>query len=426
MQIQPREFRLQSRAQRVQTLVDEGVLTTEQAQDLLQDVAVLPLKIAENMIENVIGVFGLPLAIAPGVVINGKTYDVPMAIEEPSVVAAQGNSAKAVRLSGGYRAGASDPIMIGQVQLVDIADIDQAKNTIEAASEKILESANTVIGGIVRRGGGARALELRCMQHPEDDGPMLVVHVHVDVREAMGANAVNTVVEHIAPELEKLSGGRAILKILSNLADQRRAWAECEIDFEHLRVGEMSGADVAEGIELASKLAEVDPYRAATGNKGAMNGIDAVIVATGNDYRAVEAGAHAWCCRDGHYGSLTTWRVREQKLWGRIELPMALGTVGGQVKTHPWVPTLLKLLNIESSAELAGVVAAVGLGQNLGALRAMASKGIQAGHMAMHARTIAMEVGAEGEEVQWVANRLREKGQIDRATAEAELNALRG
>lgn len=425
MKTDSRSFRKFSRPERVQALVNEGLLTPAQAQQLLTDTPILPHQIAENMIENVIGVFGLPVAIVPGLLINGKTYDVPMVIEEPSVVAAQGNSGKVVRLSGGYTAGASEPIMIGQVQLLEIVDMEAACERIRQAEKQILAQANAAIAGIVKRGGGAKALALRPLQHPEDAAPMLVVHIHIDVREAMGANAVNTAVERCAPLLEELSGGRSVLKILSNLTDLRRAWAECAIDVDLLAVEDLSGEYVAKGIEAASKLAEIDPYRAATHNKGAMNGIDAVLIATGNDFRAVEAGAHAWAARNGIYGSLTTWRLRERKLHGRIELPLALGIVGGQVKTHPWVPLLLKMLNVTSAAELSQVIAAVGLGQNLGALRAMASVGIQAGHMAMHARTLAMEVGAIGPEAVQVAEELRRRGQIDRATAEIVLQKLR-
>ncbi|RMF14571.1 MAG: hydroxymethylglutaryl-CoA reductase, degradative [Candidatus Dadabacteria bacterium] len=425
MKLTPREFRMLDREGRVRALAAEGLLSDEQADALLADQAVLPLSIAEHMIENTIGVFGLPLAVAPAIVVNDRPYDVPMAIEEPSVVAAQCNSAKVVRESGGYTAGATDPVMIGQVQLVDVPDLAAAEAAIVAAESDLQELANEAIPGIVRRGGGMRGLRIRRLHHPDDEAPMLVVHLHIDVREAMGANAVNTVAEHVASRLEELAGGRAVLRILSNLTDLRRAWAECSIRTELLAVGEMSGAEVATGIEAASKLAEIDPWRAATHNKGAMNGIDAVVIATGNDFRAVEAGAHAWAARDGFYGSMTTWRVRGDRLWGRIEIPLALGTVGGQVGTHPWVRPMLGLMGVQSSAELAMVVAAVGLGQNLAAIRQLASAGIQAGHMAMHARAIALEVGAEGAEVQQVADALRALGQIDRDTARAVLQELR-
>lgn len=254
---------------------------------------------------------------------------------------------------------------------------------------------------------------------------MLVVHLVIDTRDAMGANAVNTVAEAVAPLLASLTGGRPVLRILSNLCDRRRAWAEAEIPVSALTAGHHPGYAVADGIVEASKLAEIDPWRAATHNKGAMNGIDAVVLATGNDFRAVEAGAHAWAARNGRYTALSTWRRRGDVLVGRIELPLALGIVGGQTRTHPWVGRALRILGVESAGELAGIVAAAGLGQNLAALRALASTGIQAGHMAMHARAVALEAGAQPSEAAMVAARLRERGRIDRATAIEVLQELR-
>lgn len=254
---------------------------------------------------------------------------------------------------------------------------------------------------------------------------MLVVHLVIDTCDAMGANAVNTVAEAVAPLLASLTGGRPVLRILSNLCDRRRAWAEAEIPVSALAAGHHPGHAVADGIVEASKLAEIDPWRAATHNKGAMNGVDAVVLATGNDFRAVEAGAHAWAARDGRYTALSTWRRRGDVLVGRIELPLALGIVGGQTRTHPWVGRALRILGVESAGELAGIVAAAGLGQNLAALRALASTGIQAGHMAMHARAVALEAGAQPSEAAAVAARLRERGRIDRATAIEVLQELR-
>lgn len=425
LRFDPSQFRHLARAERVQVLVDCGLLPADRARELLDDVPVLPLAIAEQMIENVIGVFALPLAIVPGVMVNGKRYDVPMVIEEPSVVAAQANSAKLVRESGGYQAEWTAPQMIGQIQLVAVPDLDAAEAALAAARDEVLAAVDAALPGIAKRGGGARDLTWRRIVAPDGAGTMLVVHVVIDTCDAMGANAVNTAAEAIAPRLEALSGGRAVLRILSNLSDLRRAIATARIPVAALASARMTGREVAENIVWASMLAEVDPYRAATHNKGAMNGIDAVVLATGNDFRAVEAGAHAWAARDGVYRALSTWRIDGDSLVGRIELPLALGIVGGQVRTHPWVPLLLGLLDVASAGELAGLVAAVGLGQNLAALRALASVGIQAGHMAMHARAIALEVGARPDEVAAVAAALRESGSIDRATAAAVLAALR-
>lgn len=418
MKTTPSAFRRLARPERVQRLLDEGLLTADEATELLADVPVLGLDRAEQMIENVIGVYGLPLAIVPNVRINGRDWDVPMVTEEPSVVAAQANAARLARVGGGYTAEADEPLMIAQIQVVECPDPETAVAALMAAEDEIRAVADAAIAGIVRRGGGTRGMRVRTLRHPDDPQVMLVVHLEIDTRDAMGANAVNTVAEACAPRIGALSGGRVVLRILSNLSDLRRARASVRIPFSALTVRDQPGAEVAEGIVRASQLAEIDPWRAATHNKGIMNGIDALVLATGNDFRAVEAGAHAWAARDGHYTALSIWRIEAEHLLGRIELPMALGIVGGQTRTHPWVPRLLRILGVESAAELAGIAAAVGLGQNFTALRALASVGIQAGHMAMHARAVALDAGARPEDVPGIAARMRELGKIDRATAE--------
>lgn len=426
MSIDPRSFRRLDRPSRVRQLVAEGCLSEAEAAELLADVPVLPLPLAEQMIENVIGVFGLPLAIVPGVRVNGRDHLLPMVVEEPSVVAAQANAARIVGLGGGYRAGHTAPVMIGQVQLIDVPDAPAAVAAIEEAAAAVQAEADRAIAGIVRRGGGTRGVSVRTLRHPEDEAPMVVVHLEIDTRDAMGANAVNTVAEAVAPLLADLSKGRAVLRILSNLTDQRRAWAEAEIPVTALAAGHHPGHEVADGIVAASKLAEIDPWRAATHNKGAMNGIDSVVLATGNDFRAVEAGAHAWAARSGVYTALSIWRRRGESLVGRIELPLALGIVGGQTRTHPWVGRALRMLGVQSAGELAEVVACAGLGQNLTALRALASTGIQAGHMAMHARAVALEAGARPDEAAAVAERMRTAGRFDREAAAEFLQHLRG
>lgn len=357
----------------------------------------LSLQDADNMIENVIGIYGLPLGVAVNFLINGKDYLIPMVIEEPSVVAALSNSAKVIRDGGGFTATSTDPIMIGQIQIVDVADVWRAAEIIQAEKNALLELANAVDPILVKLGGGARDLETR----PFEDTPvgaMLIVHLLVDVRDAMGANAVNTMCERLAPQVERLAGGRVNLRILSNYADQRLASAECRVPAKSLTTENFSGEDVVDRIVEAAAFAEVDPYRAVTHNKGIMNGIDAVAIATGNDWRAIEAGAHAFAARQGRYTSLTRWwKTTDGDLAGSIQLPMAVGIVGGATKAHPTARAALKVLRVESARELAEVMACVGLGQNLGAIRALATEGIQRGHMSLHARQLAMSAGATGE-----------------------------
>ncbi len=380
----------------MQSLVDSGLSTAE----------------ADLLIENVIGRYSLPFALATNFRINGRDYLAPMVVEEASVVAACSYAAKLFRQGGGFTAGADEPIMIGQIQLLDLADMNAAIESIMARKARILKRINNASGSIVARGGGAIDLEARPLRDTAI-GDMLILHLHYDVRDAMGANAINTAVERIAPFLERISRGRVNLRILSNLSDRRLARASGMIPKQALAKDGANGADVATWILEAAAFAEADPYRAATHNKGIMNGIDALLLATGNDWRAVEAGAHAYAARSGTYRSLTKWSTDEAgNLRGEIELPMALGIVGGATRSHRGARTALKLLGLKSARELAKVAAAVGLAQNLGALRALATDGIQAGHMRLHARQLALAAGADEESARAIARRMIEEGAI--------------
>lgn len=367
---------------------------------------------AESMIENVVGVFGLPLGIATNFVVNDREVLVPMVIEEPSVVAGASFMAKIVRQAGGFRAEADRPHMIGQIQLLEIADLETAAQALREATDRILAAADQATPNIVAVGGGARELGVRLF--PETPvGPMLVVDIVQDTVDAMGANSVNSMLEGITPELESISGGRAHLRILSNLADRRLARASCSIPANLLAFDAYSGEQVRQGVVEAWAFAEVDPYRAATHNKGIMNGVDAVVIATGNDWRAVEAGAHSYAARAGAYRPLSRWSADESgHLIGELELPLALGTVGGATRVHPVAKQSLALMGVSRSTELAEVVAAVGLAQNLAALRALATEGIQRGHMGLHARQLAMAAGAQGEQIERIARQLVSDGQI--------------
>jgi hydroxymethylglutaryl-CoA reductase len=343
---------------------------------------------ADRMIENAVGVYALPLGVALNFQINQRDYLVPMAVEEPSVVAAASYAARMVRAGGGFSATADPPVMIAQIELRDVGDPPAARAGIEAARAEILALADSCQPVLVSVGGGARDLEVR-----QVDGSMqnrLVVHLHVNCRDAMGANSVNTMAERVAPRLAELSRGRVGLRILSNLADRRLVRVSARVPFAALASdkGGATGSEVAEGVAAASRFAEDDPYRAATHNKGIMNGVDAVVMATGNDWRGVEAGAHAYAARDGRYRPLATWKVEGECLLGRLEMPMAVGTVGGTLQVHPGARLALRILRVSSSEELGMVIGAAGLGQNLAALRALATEGIQRGHMTLHKRAV--------------------------------------
>lgn len=376
---------------------------------ILRDGSKLCVERADKMVENCVGVFGLPIGLGLNFRVNGQDYAVPMVVEEPSVVAAVSNMARTVRKSGGFTADADASMMIGQVQVLDAPDRAAAVAALEAARDEILAKANAVHPNMQRRGGGAREIEVRSFDDPY---PMIVLHLIVDCGEAMGANAINAMAEGVASRVEEITGGRVNLRILSNLADRRCARASCKIPEMHLAGGGYSGAEVAEGIVQAYRFAAVDPYRAATHNKGVMNGIDAVAIATGNDWRGIEAGAHAFAARGGRYTSLTRWWREDGCLHGSIELPMAVGVVGGSTGVHPTIRVMRKILDVGSAAELGMVMAAVGLAQNMGALRALATEGIQRGHMGLHARSVALAAGATNGEVDMIAQQLVECGEV--------------
>jgi hydroxymethylglutaryl-CoA reductase len=358
------------------------------------------------MIENAVGVFGLPLGIARNFVINGRSVLVPMTVEEPSILAGVSFMAKLAQAGGGFSAWANPPEMIAQIQLLDIKDLDAARTQILSHKPELLETLKGLHPTIESLGGGARDLQVRQIANSAI-GPFLVAHLIYDVRDVMGANAVNTAAEALAAPLEQLTGGRAHLRILSNLADRRLAGAEVSIPAEALTFADFSGEQVRGGILEAWAFAAADPYRAATHNKGIMNGVDAVVIATGNDWRGVEAGAHAYAARSGTYTSLSTWSEgADGELIGKLELPMAVGITGGSTQSHPAARTNLRLIGARSSGELAGIIAAVGLAQNLAALRALATEGIQRGHMRLHARQVALSAGAKLDEVDRLAAQL--------------------
>jgi hydroxymethylglutaryl-CoA reductase len=380
---------------------------------------------ADQMIENVVGLHTLPLGIAVNFVVNGRDVLVPMAIEEPSVVAGASFAAKLARAGGGFRASATAPQMIGQLQVLDIADPWSARFELLAARDELLALANETDPVIVNLGGGARELEIRVLERTPV-GPMLVAHLIFDCRDAMGANAVNTACEALAPRIERITGGRVGLRILSNLADRRLARARCTVPVDALAFGDFPGERVAQGIVEAGAFAAADPYRATTHNKGIMNGVDAVVIATGNDWRAVEAGAHAYAARSGRYTGLSTWaRDAGGSLVGTLEMPLAVGIVGGATRVHPTARLALKILGVQTARELAEIIAAVGLAQNLAALRALATEGIQRGHMRLHARQVAIAAGATGDEVPQVVERMVAEGHVRPDRAEAILTKMR-
>ncbi len=374
---------------------------------------------ADLMIENVVGVYGLPLGIAQHFVINGCPLLVPMAVEEPSVVAAASFMAKLAQAGGGFTATASAQEMIGQLQVLDIKDIPAAEKALLDSKDEIMTLAAEADPMLVKVGGGPKDMEIRIIK----DSPLgnfLVLHLILDVQDAMGANAVNTALERISPLVERITGGRVLLRILSNLADRRLAKATCIIPVEALAFENYKGEDVRDRIIEAWAFAAVDPYRATTHNKGIMNGVDAVVIASGNDWRAVEAGAHAYAARNGCYTSLSTWSVDEKgNLKGELEMPMAVGIVGGATRVHPTARAVLKLMGVQKASDLAEIIVSVGLAQNLGALRALATEGIQRGHMALHARQVAVAAGAPPERVAALAEQLVKEGNIrmDRAIA---------
>lgn len=390
---------------------------------LLAGADVLPLHVANGMIENVVGKFELPLGVATNFVVNGKEYLVPMAVEEPSVVAAASYMAKLAAVDGGFTARADTPVMRAQVQVLGLTDPFGAKQRLIENRDALIAKANSRDKVLIGLGGGCKDIEVHIFEDTPV-GKMLVMHLLVDVRDAMGANTVNTMAEMLAPDVERITGGVVRLRILSNLADLRVVRAKVELSPSTFDTAKLKGEDVCKGIVEACALAIVDPYRAATHNKGIMNGIDPVVVATGNDWRAIEAGAHSYAARSGRYTSLTRWEMSSAgKLVGTIELPMALGLVGGATKTHPAAQAALRMLKVESAGELAEVTASVGLAQNMAAIRALATEGIQRGHMTLHARNIAITAGATGPDVDRIARALAESGDISVDNARSLLTA---
>lgn len=377
----------------------------------------LTLDQADHMIENVVGLFSLPLGIALNFVVNSREVLVPMAVEEPSVVAGASFMAKLVRAGGGFIADSTAPEMIAQIQVLDVPDLDSACKKVLEGKDRLLSESAQVDPLLIKLGGGPRDLEVRIIQD-SPIGPFLVLHLIYDVRDAMGANAINTAAERIAPTIEELTGGRTLLRILSNLADRRLARARCTIPLSKLAFGDYSGAEVRDGIIAAWAFAISDPYRAATHNKGIMNGVDAVVIATGNDWRAIEAGAHAYAARNGTYTSLSSWGCDEGgNLIGSLEMPMAVGIVGGATKVHPTAGVALKLMGVETASQLGEIIVSVGLAQNLAALRALTTEGIQRGHMNLHARQVAIAAGAEGDIIERLAEQLAAENsvRVDRA-----------
>jgi hydroxymethylglutaryl-CoA reductase len=407
------EFYKLSVEERVRAVYERGVLNASDFRALASGQHTLDLAAADKMIENVVGVMGLPLGLGMNLVVNSKQYIVPMVVEEPSVVAALGSACKLVRTSGGFHAEATDPVLIGQIQIVNLKDIESAKQSLRAHRRDIINLANSFHPNMVARGGGAREIELHVHPLPSSGKPMLVVHLLVDTRDAMGANFVNGMCEGVAPLIESLTGGEVFLRILSNLTDRSLARASCRIPVDKLSGRGYTGQQARDGIIVAADFATVDPYRAATHNKGIMNGIDPIAIATGNDWRAIEAGAHAYAARGGRYSSLTTWKADENgDLCGSIEIPIKVGIVGGPLESNPTVALNLRLLGVESATELAQVMAAVGLAQNFAAIRALATEGIQKGHMTLHARSVLTAAGVPEELFDEVLDRVIQSGVI--------------
>ena len=403
-------------AERLSEIANRSELTAEEI-EVLSGAAGLNPDGADHMIENVVGTHALPLGIALNFRVNDRDVLVPMAVEEPSIVAGASFMAKLARQAGGFRAHTTAPEMIGQMQLLQLADPPAARLAILEHKDELLDQAAGIDPILQKLGGGPRDLQVRLIEN-SPIGPFLVIHLIYDVRDAMGANAINTAAEKLSPQIEALTGGRIHLRILSNLADRRLARARCTIPLEALAFDEYSAEEVRDGIIAAWAFAAVDPYRAATHNKGIMNGVDAVVIATGNDWRAIEAGAHAYAARTGAYTSLSAWgQDSGGNLVGSLEMPLAVGTVGGATRVHPSARVALKLMGVSNAAELAEIIASVGLAQNLAALRALATEGIQRGHMSLHARQVAIAAGAQGDQIERLAARLAEEKivRIDRA-----------
>lgn len=390
-----------SPTERIEALLKEGLLTWDEAQ-ILKEQQGLPLSIADQLTENVLSTFDLPFSLAPYFLINGQDYVLPMVTEEPSVVAAASFAAKIIQRSGGFTTQVHQRQMIGEIALTDVRDVEMASKRILEDKKTLLQLANEAYPSIVKRGGGARDLWI------ENKGDFLIVYLAVDPKEAMGANMLNTMLEALTEPIQKLSGGQVLMAILSNLATRSLVSASCAIDFKALSRDPEEATAIAQRMELASQLAQVDPYRAATHNKGIFNGIDALVLATGNDWRAIEAGAHAYAAQSGPYKGLSHWKSQpeEKKLYGEITLPMPVATKGGSIGLNPTVQVSHRLLGEPTAVELAGIIASLGLAQNFAALKALVTTGIQAGHMKLQARSLALLAGAKEEEVPQLVHQL--------------------
>ena len=409
-----------SPTERIEALLKEGLLTWDEAQ-ILKEQKGLPLSIADQLTENVLSTFDLPFSLAPYFLINGRDYVLPMVTEEPSVVAAASFAAKLIQRSGGFTTQVHQRQMIGEIALTDVEDVEVASRRILEDKETLLQLANEAYPSIVKRGGGARDLWV------ESEGDFLIVYLAVDPKEAMGANMLNTMLEALTDRIQELSGGQALMAILSNLATRSLVSARCAIDFKVLSRNPEEAIEIAHRMELASQLAQVDPYRAATHNKGIFNGIDALVLATGNDWRAIEAGAHAYAAQSGPYKGLSSWtsQPEEKKLYGEITLPMPVATKGGSIGLNPTVQVSHRLLGEPSAIELAGVIASLGLAQNFAALKALVTTGIQAGHMKLQARSLALLAGAKEEEVPRLVSQLLENKPFNLEKAKTLLQELR-
>ena len=409
-----------SPTERIEALLKEGLLTWDEAQ-ILKEQKGLPLSIADQLTENVLSTFDLPFSLAPYFLINGRDYVLPMVTEEPSVVAAASFAAKLIQRSGGFTTQVHQRQMIGEIALTDVEDIEVASRRILEDKETLLQLANEAYPSIVNRGGGARDLWV------ENKVDFLIVYLAVDPKEAMGANMLNTMLEALTDRIQELSGGQALMAILSNLATRSLVSARCAIDFKALSRNPEEAIEIAHRMELASQLAQVDPYRAATHNKGIFNGIDALVLATGNDWRAIEAGAHAYAAQSGSYKGLSHWtsQPKEKKLYGEITLPMPVATKGGSIGLNPTVQVSHRLLGEPSAIELAGIIASLGLAQNFAALKALVTTGIQAGHMKLQARSLALLAGAKEEEVPRLVSQLLEKKPFNLEKAQTLLQELR-
>ena len=409
-----------SPTERIEALLKEGLLTWDEAQ-ILKEQKGLPLSIADQLTENVLSTFDLPFSLAPYFLINGRDYVLPMVTEEPSVVAAASFAAKLIQRSGGFTTQVHQRQMIGEIALTDVKDVEMASKRILEDKETLLQLANEAYPSIVKRGGGARDL------WAENKGDFLIVYLAVDPKEAMGANMLNTMLEALTDRIQELSSGQALMAILSNLATRSLVSARCTIDFKALSRNPEEAIEIAHRMELASQLAQVDPYRAATHNKGIFNGIDALVLATGNDWRAIEAGAHAYAAQSGPYKGLSHWKSQpeEKKLYGEITLPMPVATKGGSIGLNPTVQVSHRLLGEPSAIELAGIIASLGLAQNFAALKALVTTGIQAGHMKLQARSLALLAGAKEEEVPRLVSQLLENKPFNLEKAQTLLQELR-